>query len=174
MAAANSIAPSLTAKQIDRFWAKVAKTGPDDCWLWTAATAPNGYGVVRIKFGKWLYKNCPAHSLARYLSTGVWPAGLDTCHSCDHPPCCNPSHLWLGTPTDNAADMIGKGRHHNGPRPRGVEQWRAAFTEADIIAIRRDYAAGGVTLQQIADNKHVTKHCIHCIVRRKTWAHVTP
>ena len=33
------------------------------------------------------------------------------CHHCDNPPCCEPTHLFLGTCADNIADMIAKQRH---------------------------------------------------------------
>ena len=30
----------------ERFWRHVARLGPTDCWLWTAATNGAGYGVI--------------------------------------------------------------------------------------------------------------------------------
>jgi len=39
------------------------------------------------------------------ISDGLW-----VLHRCDNPPCCRPDHLFLGTPADNTADMIAKGR----------------------------------------------------------------
>jgi hypothetical protein len=33
------------------------------------------------------------------------------CHHCDNPPCCELTHLFLGTCADNVADMVAKGRH---------------------------------------------------------------
>ncbi len=171
MAKPHSTAPVLTAKQVTRFWSKIAKSEPDACWPWQGSGL-RGYGIIRIKLSKRVYTHFYAHVLARYLATGEWPDGLDTCHTCDNPPCCNPAHLWLGTAADNSADMLRKGRHHTGPRPKGITQWKAAFTESEVLEIRRLYAAGGITLQQLADQHDVSKHCIHCIVTRKTWKHL--
>ena len=30
----------------DRFWAKVRKGGPEECWEWTAVVNEHGYGVI--------------------------------------------------------------------------------------------------------------------------------
>ena len=53
-----------------------------------------------------------AHRFAMELELGreLFPDEF-VCHSCDSPPCCNPTHLFLGTHGDNMADMVAKGRH---------------------------------------------------------------
>lgn len=87
----------------DRFWPYVEKT--DGCWLWTGRKNRDGYGYVSIDS-----KPVGAHRIAYSLNVGAIPDGLFVLHRCDTPPCVNPSHLFLGTNTDNMRDASGKGR----------------------------------------------------------------
>ena len=97
----------------DRFWGKVEKNGPvpehrpglGRCWIWLGARIENDYGVVRVNG-----KNNGAHRISWELTNGPIPEGLWALHHCDNPPCVNPSHLFLGTNTDNQRDCVSKGR----------------------------------------------------------------
>lgn len=98
--------PKPTPPEV-RFWAKVDKAGPDECWLWTASTN-KGYGQLAIKPSP---QPVMAHRFSYELANGPIPDGLAVCHTCDNPPCVNPAHLFLGTKGDNNRDMVAKGRH---------------------------------------------------------------
>lgn len=88
-----------------RFWAKVDRRGPDECWPWSGSRKPRGYGHFII--GR---RDHNAHRLAYELANGPITDGMHVLHSCDNPPCCNPAHLFLGTHTDNMHDMRLKSR----------------------------------------------------------------
>ena len=90
----------------ERFLSHVHKT--DDCWLWTGAKGPKGYGQSNLRFGDCVEHR--AHRIAWRLYKGPIPKGLLVCHHCDKPSCVNPDHLFLGTHFDNIHDCIRKGR----------------------------------------------------------------
>ena len=78
----------------DRFWEKVDKSG--DCWEWTAARLPRGYGVF-----SWEQRQGYAHRFSYEQSVGPIPDGLEIDHLCRNPPCVRPDHLEAVTRREN-------------------------------------------------------------------------
>jgi hypothetical protein len=71
-----------------RFWKKVNKGGPDECWLWTASTMKGGYGQLNIN-----KKSEPAHRLSYLFNGGGDVRGRHIYHICENTGCVNPAHL---------------------------------------------------------------------------------
>ena len=94
----------------ENFWAHVQKMpGEDACWIWTGRRGGTmGYGFTQTPRPE--HRIVSAHRTAYELCKGKVPDGLCVLHKCDNPPCVNPDHLWLGTQSDNARDMVAKGR----------------------------------------------------------------
>jgi hypothetical protein len=90
-------------------------------------------------------------------------------HSCDNPPCCNPSHLLEGTQLDNMGDAASRGRTAQGSR-NGM----AKLCEEDVREIRRIYRpktrdAGAIPL---AHRYGVSTATIIQIASGRKWKHV--
>lgn len=97
---------------VAKFWEKVDRRGPNDCWPWTGNRNRSGYG--RHYRNKTEFFQSHRFSYELHHQVKLDPS-VFVCHRCDNPPCCNPAHLWLGTPADNVADCIAKGRNSRGP-----------------------------------------------------------
>jgi len=116
-----------------------------------------GYGIAVF----W-EKAISTHRLAYALANDGVPLGKHVLHHCDNPPCCNPSHLWVGTNQENHWDKERKGRGNhatgdkNGSRKhpermrKGSKHGRAKLTEEQVLEIRRRYSEKGVFQYQLA------------------------
>lgn len=166
----------LTEKDKARFWSKVDKRGPDECWEWRG-TKLKGYGRLRSRVGQmW------AHRVAWVIANGEIPNGLCVCHACDHRPCTNPAHLWLGTQRENRDDCTRKDRNARGKehgthtRPekvcRGAHNGAAKLTENDVREIRRLHAQGGIFQKSLAAQFGITRTNVGRIVLGKIWRHI--
>ena len=154
----------LNAKDRKRFWNRVDIRGIDDCWPWMGARRPKGYGNFRLggevlNTSRVVYREFYGDGL--YAPDPTSPSqSLTVMHGCDHPWCCNPSHLRLGTNAENMADRLNKGRY------------RKKLTEKEVLEIRAKYATGEYTYQQLADEYGVSQTTIGEIVNYKIWRHL--
>jgi hypothetical protein len=80
------------------------------CWEWTGRVNHKGYGKV-----SWQGKDKRVHRVMFEHFHGPVPDGLQVCHHCDNPPCCNPDHLFAGTAMDNEWDKIEKRNYASKP-----------------------------------------------------------
>jgi hypothetical protein len=150
----------------DRFWSKVDKRGPDECWPWSGAGG-SGYGRIQ-EAGKGSHL-LSATRVAWEMQHGPVPPGLNVLHKCDNPPCVNPRHLFLGTQADNTNDAIGKGRH---VPPRGERNGQSKLTTDQVAEIRRLRAAG-LSGKTIAARFGVSQATVSMIHRARRWTTAT-
>lgn len=142
-----------------RFWQKVDRRGPDECWPWLAACREGGYGHIKVKG-----KMQSAHRVSWHIHNGLIPDGLCVLHHCDNPACVNPDHLFLGTVADNNRDRASKGRCYHGPR-----NWFRTFSEDQI----RDIRSSPLSQEKLAEGYGVHLNAIWRILHRLTYVDVS-
>ncbi len=150
----------------ERFWEKVERRAPDDCWPWRSAVLANGYG----EFG--MNKTMrSAHRVAWELTNGPIPHGMSICHRCDYKQCVNPAHLFAATPRENTQDMIAKGRRaYTGCR--GSTNGRAKLTPHHVQTIRLLTSSSVLGTTAIARLFGVNRSTILLISKRVRWPDV--
>ena len=163
---AAAIARAAKAKKapplLERFWSKVDRRSAGECWPWTAAVRrkDEGYGAFYLD-----RRHQPASKVAWLLTFGAIDPGLVVCHRCDNPRCCNPQHLFVGTPMQNDADRVAKGR-----QCRGSKVHTAVLDEGIVLQIR-DIAKmfGTVEAARMFGFPYDRVYDVH---RRNTWRHL--
>jgi hypothetical protein len=149
---------------MDRFWRKVEVRGLDECWLWSAGCFPTGYGAFGTSGNPKLSSR--SHRTAWILTHGPIPSGLDVCHTCDTPKCCNPTHLFLGTDQDNANDKVSKGRQ---ARLKGEAHPSSKLTDSEVLEI---FLAKDKQ-QEMARKYGIKQPQVSQIKSGKAWRHLT-
>lgn len=139
---------------IERFLAKVTKGKKDECWLWQVKSRDkDGYGQFKLNG-----KVERSHRVAYSLFVGPLSPKLVVLHSCDNPPCCNPSHLTVGTHLDNMQDKSRK------DRCRGTEK----ITRQQASEIR-EARMRGVPLERLARKYKVSLSTISMCDKGSNW-----
>jgi hypothetical protein len=155
--AALRAASPIDERTITRFWSKVDTSG--ECWEWHGAVSNHGYG--QFKLAK---RIVPAHRAAWLLTHGAISDGLFVCHQCDNRRCVNPSHLFLGTHSDNMRDAIAKGRVSRVQRRDGL-------APDTVRSIRRLFDLG-TPKKAIARRFGIYPSTVRDILNGKTYRHV--
>ena len=135
----------------ERFNIGYMRLSDSECWPWIGAKMSAGYGTISRNG-----KTELAHRLSYTINNGEIPNGIHVCHKCDNPSCVNPSHLFLGTASENAIDMVHKFR--------GGRQKLCAL---DVWLIRNI----SCSIQSIAGFFEVTAGHIRDIQSGRAWKH---
>jgi hypothetical protein len=152
----------IAPKDLVRFESKFTRVPESGCWLWEAGVK-RGYGVFTMGSRRWL-----AHRISYRAYIGEIPDAICVLHRCDVTSCVNPAHLFIGTRSDNQADMTAKGRGVVIGRP-GSSHPMAKLTESQVLAIRADTRLH----REIAAEYGIARSHISTIKNRKRrWLHI--
>lgn len=159
-----------------RFRLRLDTTIRGDCWMWTGPVNSCGYGAMGGRG-----RPCTSSRYAWEVFVGAIPVGMQVLHKCDtigqpndisYRRCCNPAHMYLGTPKQNHDDKVAHGRDANPPLRKGEDVYGAKLSAAavqEIFCLRTN----GATQRVLAERFSVSRGAIGLVLSGKTWSHVS-
>lgn len=146
---------------ISRFWDKVDRGSSDECWLWTGAVSSGNYGTIGFLPPEGRQRSLLVHRVSKYLQVRDDISHRQVNHTCHEELCCNPEHIYIGTPRDNNCDMVDEG-NVSGQK----------LQQQDVIEIRERYEVEDITHAELAEDYPVQRTAITRIVNGKRWSHI--
>lgn len=100
----------LSDEQYNERWVKRALErvvqDPNGCWIWQGQKNHRGYGLkYHRRFNLQVHRTL--YQITHHRNLDRWDY---VCHTCDVTSCVNPTHMWIGSPSDNQKDMQRKRR----------------------------------------------------------------
>lgn len=164
---------NVERKYLDVFYRSFEIDLIGGCWNWTELKNSDGYGHFPSGIRNGTHTS--AHQASWLIYNGDIPNGMFVCHKCDNTSCVNPEHLFLGTPQENVADKMAKGRHrtrtfYGKEHPQhGTNHKDNKLSEDNVREIRRMYEEGH-TLRAIAKKFGVVHGVVNNIIQGRKWA----
>lgn len=139
-----------------RFWSKVGPPDANGCRDWLAGLTHDGYGKF-WRNGQTIHASKAAYELVY----GPVPEDKPyVCHTCNRPPCCEPTHLYADTEEGNSRYMVDQGRHGT-----------TKLTAAEVLDMRSRRAAGERPIV-LARAFSMSLPQVYAILSRKSWQHI--
>lgn len=145
----------------DRFWSKVDIGNPEECWEYTEALHPSGYGSY---WNPDIKDNVRSHVYAFEDAHRKLEDDEEIRHKCDNRSCCNPHHLTCGTRQDNMRDKCRRGRQN--------AVGTSVFDEEHVIRMRKLYWNEGFSQNALAEVFGVSQPCVSNIVRGERYTNL--
>lgn len=143
----------------EQFLAEALRHKGDACLLWPYGNDGDGYGVVGHR---------KTHVRICEIVHGPKPPDkTEVAHNCGQRACINPRHLRWATSKENSDDMLAHGTRATF---QGERMWKARLTEQQVRAIRSQTWRSQT---ELAMEYGVHPGTIWCVLKGKTWRHVT-
>lgn len=137
----------------------------DDCLVWQRSGNQYGYGQIKIRQVKYATHRLIALAFCE-TPFDLNDSNISVCHTCDNPPCNEPTHLVVADQSYNIKDAYAKG-HRVSP----MRSFRV-MTEDEVQEIRSLYATTVPNYSELGRMYNVDPQTIRQIVLRITYKNV--
>ena len=144
------------SNNLERFNSKVIRGS--ECWGWSGAISKKGYGCFWLD-GKWIGAHVASYILHNALD--IIPKGKQVLHKCDNKVCTKPSHLYLGTPSNNICD-----RYERATEPFVHKPYKINTDSQLFIELKDLYISGLFTYDKLSYIYNIPKTTIYRTVNR--------